>query len=302
LKCLEDERVKEIASNIYLLEAPRKGQFPYCHGFLFVGDRNIVIDAGTAEDLITGIDAEIGIDTLIISHTHPDHIKSWHILSHRELLFPKETPDSVHTLDSLGERFVGSRDRGRYWAEIIGKLLDLQPLRKPDARYAGGDIFDIGTVRIEAIHNPGHLDDHYCFFEHVTGTLFTTDIDLTSFGPWYGNPEGRVKAFKNGIKEIMKLPYKRVCSSHKLPHEGDATGLFNNFLAAFDRQKEQVYSAIGAGKTFHDIIRSSPIYNNKFLDPILQYAFEENMVNENLLLLIEEGRVVKDGDLYIGEK
>ena len=302
MKFTQDERIKQVTSNIYMLEGPRKGQFPFCHAFLFVGDRNILIDAGAAEDLMINIDSEIGIDTLIISHTHPDHIRCWHVLSHRELLFPKETPESVHTLESLGERFVGSRDRGIYWASIIGNLLKLQALRKPDARYSNGDIFDIGTARIEAIHNPGHLDDHYCFFEHITGTLFTTDIDLTSFGPWYGNPEGRVKLFKDGIKEIMKIPYKRVCSSHKLPHEGDATQAFNDFLAVFDRQKEKIFSAVGTGKTLHEIVKSSPIYNNKFLDPFIQYAFEENMANENLLLLIEEGRIVKDGELYVPVK
>ncbi|MCL1834196.1 MAG: MBL fold metallo-hydrolase [Leptospirales bacterium] len=302
MKFLKDERVKEIAANIYLLAAPKKGQFPYCHGFLFVGDRNIIIDSGMDEDLITSIDREIGIDTLIISHSHPDHIRCWNILSHRELLLPMEMPDSVHNLESLGERFVGSRERGVYWADVIGNLLKLQPLRQPDRRYSNGDIFDIGSARIEAIHNPGHLDDHYCFFEHLTGTLITIDIDFTSFGPWYGNPEGRIKPFKAGIKEIMKMPYKRVCSSHKLPHEGDAAPLFNDFLAAFDRQKEVIYSAVGAGKTLHEITQSSPIYNNKFLDPFIQYAFEENMAHENLLLLIEEGRIVKDGDLYIPVK
>jgi glyoxylase-like metal-dependent hydrolase (beta-lactamase superfamily II) len=299
VKFTQDERVKKIAPNIYLLEGPKKGQFPYSHAFLFVGDRNILLDAGIDGDLITGIDSEIKIDTLIISHSHPDHTRSWHILSHRELLLPKEMPDSVHKLESLGERFTGGIDRGRHWANVLGRLLKLQDLRKPDGRYSNGDIFDIGTARIEAIHNPGHLDDHYCFFEHITGTLFTIDIDFTSFGPWYGHPECSIKLFKAGIQEIMKMPYKRVCSSHKLPHEGDATPLFDNYLAAFDRQKEQVYSAIGAGKTLHEITQVSPFYNNKFFDPFIQYTFEEYLVYNNLLVLIEDGRIVKDGDLYL---
>jgi len=38
------------------------------------------------------------------------------------------------------------------------------------------------------------------------------------------------------------------------------------------------------------------------MDPVLQYAFEENMVHENLLILMEEGRIAKDGDFYITVK
>jgi metal-dependent hydrolase (beta-lactamase superfamily II) len=41
------------------------------------------------------IDKEIGIDKLIISHSHPDHIRRWQVLSHRELSSLNETPDSV---------------------------------------------------------------------------------------------------------------------------------------------------------------------------------------------------------------
>lgn len=299
MNILEDSAVQKIAENIYLLPAPQRGQFPYCHGFLFTGSRNILIDAGTGEELIQKIDREIGIDTLVISHSHPDHIRRWQILSRRELILPAETPDHVFNLEHLGERFVGTRERGIHWAGVIGKTLGLQPLREPDGRYSDGHIFDIGTVRIEAVHAPGHLDDHYCFFEHVTGTLISTDIDFSSFGPWYGNPEGKINPFMESVKKVMSLPYKRVCTSHKLPHEGDATERFNSFLAAFERQKNEVFMFLGSGMTLHEIASGSPFYRNRFMDPVIQYAFEEHMALENLSLLIAEGRVAEKNGLYI---
>lgn len=299
MNILEDKQIQRIAENIYILLAPQKGQFPYCHGFLFTGDENILIDAGMDEDLILGIDKEIGIDTLVISHSHPDHIRRWYVLDHRRLLLPAETPDSVYDLNLLGERFVGTKERGIRWANVIGKTLGLRPLRKPDGRFSNGDIFDIGTARIEAIHTPGHLDDHYCFFEHKTGTLISTDIDFSSFGPWYGNPEGRIKPFRDSVLKIMSMKYSRVCTSHKLPHEGDATDRFNAYLASFDRQKQEVYNFLGKGKTLHEIAEGSPFYKNKFMDTIIQYAFEEHMASENLAILIEEGMVVEDDGVFV---
>jgi len=295
----EDKNIQKIAENIYLVMAPQKGQFPYCHGFLFTGEKNILIDAGSDEDLILRIDREIGIDSLVISHSHPDHIRRWYALSHRKLILPAETPDSAFDLNLLGERFTGTRERGLRWADVIGKTLGLKPLREPDGRFSDGDIFDTGTVRIEAIHAPGHLDDHYCFFEHVTGTLITTDIDFSSFGPWYGNPEGKIKPFKENIKKIMAFPYKRVCTSHRLPHEGDATSRFDAYLMSFERQKNEIYESLGQGKTLHEIATMSPFYKNKFMDPMIQYAFEEHMALENLLILIDEGSVIKENSVYI---
>ena len=298
MNILEDEHIQKIADNIYMVMAPQKGQFPYCHGFLFTGNENILIDAGADENLIQRIDREIGIDSLVISHSHPDHIRRWYVLDHRRLLLPAETPDSVYDLNLLGERFVGTRERGIRWADVIGKTLELRPLRKPDGRFSDGDIFDIGTARIEAIHAPGHLNDHYCFFEHLTGTLISTDIDFSSFGPWYGNPEGKVKPFMESVRKIMSMPYSRVCTSHKSPHEGDATERFNAYLAAFGRQKKEVFDFLGRGKTLDEIAAGSPFYKNKFMDTVIQYAFEEHMAAENLAILIEDGQVADDGGVY----
>jgi len=35
------------------------------------------------------------------------------------------------------------------------------------------------------------------------------------------------------------------------------------------------------------------------MDKTIQYAFEEHMADENLSMLIEEGRVVEDGGMFI---
>jgi len=295
----EDKNIQKITENIYLVIAPEDGRFPYCHGFLFTGDQNILIDAGADEDLISRIDKEIGIDTLVISHSHPDHIRRWFALSHRRLLLPAETPDSAFDINSLGERFMGSRKTGLHWVEEIAKPLGLRALRKPDVRFSDGDIFDTGSARIEAVHAPGHLDDHYCFFEHISGTLISTDIDFTTFGPWYGNPEGKIKPFKDSIKKVMHLPYSRVCTSHKPPHQGDAELRFNAFLAAFDRQKNEIYDFLGKGKTLEEVATGSVFYKNKFSGSDVFYTFEKHMAEKNLSILVEEGKVKNENGLYI---
>ncbi len=290
--------ISKICENIYLVEAPERGQFPYSHSFLFTGEENILLDAGTDEELIKQIDSEIGIDTLVISHSHPDHIRRWSVLSHRRLLLPAETPDSVYNIGTLGKRYVGTMERGLHWVEAIGKRLGIEPLRHPDGRFGNGDIIDNGTCRIEAIHAPGHLDDHYCFFEHNSGTLFSTDIDFTGFGPWYGNPEGRIRPFIDSVKKVMHLPYKRVCTSHKAPHEGNATGRFEAFLAAFCRQKNEVLALLGSGKTLDELVAISPFYRNRFFDIRIQNYFEEHMIAENLAVLIDDELVREVGGVY----
>ena len=241
------ENLIRVADNIYLVPGPRNGQFPYCHCFLFTGGENILLDAGADEELLADLDKDVGIDTLVISHTHPDHIRRWHIFDQRRIIIPEESPDSVFDMDSLGLRFTGSADSGVHWAEVVARSSGIRALRQPDARYSEGHVFNNGSVLLQAIHAPGHLDDHYCFFEHNSGTLITIDIDFTSFGPWYGNPEGRIRPFIKSIERVMGLPYKRACSSHRMPFEGDAAELFNAYLDSFERQKGEVLSLVKGG-------------------------------------------------------
>lgn len=291
--------ITALSDHVYFVEAPSKGRFPFCHGFVFTGDETLLIDAGLGDDLMREVDTLFGIDTLVISHSHPDHIRSWHVLKDRKLLLPRETTEAVHNLEALGTQYTGSVETGRHWVQVIGKPFGIRPLRQADHRYTDGDIFDIGTARIQAIHVPGHHDDHYCFLDHISGTLITTDIDFSAFGPWYGNPEGRVRDFIAGVRRVMDLPYTRACSSHRPPAEGDATELFTSFLQAFERQKHEILCCLDQGKTLGEIVTLSPFYNNKFLDLTIQNAFEEHMIAENLAILVDEGLVYEDKGLFI---
>ena len=91
--------------------------------------------------------------------------------------------------------------------------LGIHPLRRPDRRFDDGEILDFGSIQLQAIHAPGHLDDHYCFLEVTSGTLFSIDIDFTGFGPWYGNPEGDIRQFRNSVLMLRNLPFNRICAS-----------------------------------------------------------------------------------------
>ncbi|MFZ5564617.1 MAG: MBL fold metallo-hydrolase [Thermodesulfobacteriota bacterium] len=298
---IEHPRVHRIADYFYLIKAPAKGRFPYCHGFLFQGNgQALLIDAGLGTELTKEIDRLCRIDTLVISHSHPDHIHGWHLLADRRLLLPLQTPDTGEDLMQLGLRYTGSGERAAHWVEVIGKPLGLRPFREPDGRFGDGHVFDLGSVRLEAIYAPGHLVDHYCFFDHGSGTLITTDIDFSGFGPWYGNPEGAIVPFQESIHRIMRLPYRRVCASHRLPHEGDATPLFQRFLDGFDRQKEAVLGSLGKeGKTLDEVTAASPFYHNRFIDRVIQNTFEEQMAGKLLALLEEEGRVARKGGRFV---
>ena len=289
--------VSPLTDGIWLVEGPAKSRFPHSNGFLLEGERICLIDAGIGAERIEEIDRRLPIDMLVISHSHPDHILAWHTLADRQLYLPIQTPESVRDLRLLGRRFVADRQDARYWTRVAERRLGIRPMRRPDGRFGGGDILDLGHLRLLAVHTPGHLNDHYCFLETTTGTLFSIDIDFTGFGPWYGNPEGDIERFRDSVGRLRELPCERICSAHKLPMQRSEAGeAFDRYLEAFDRQRELVFDLCGKKTDLLTLVRQSPFYRNRMPDATLQRIFETQMIRKNLALLVRENRIVeKDG-------
>jgi hydroxyacylglutathione hydrolase len=293
-------RIIELAENFYLVTAPNQSRFPYCNTFLLTGGQNVLIDAGIDPQTLIEIDRQIRIDALLISHSHPDHIASWHLLKDRHIAFPLETPEAVKDLHLLGRRFMGSEEKAAYWANKVVEWLDLRPLREPDRRFGDGEVFEIGDFKLEAILAPGHLDDHYVFFERKHGILLSSDMDFSSFGPFYGQPECDIERFKQSIRNVMALPYRLVCSSHKSPIIGDATLEFRKFLEGFEIHQDKIAAVCRSPLSLDQIAAKSPLYHDRMPDKVLQRTFEEGMIKKCLPYLIRAGRLKQIGDRYVG--
>lgn len=300
MKSIQDlPYVSPIADGLWLAKGPTRGRFPYCNGFLLLGDRTVMIDAGIGEARIREIDGRMRIDTLIVSHSHPDHILAWHVLADRQLFLPVQTPELAGDLRMLGQRFVEGRQDAEYWTRLAESRWGIHPLRQPDHRFSDGDILEFGPLQLQAIHAPGHLDDHYCFLETTSQTLLSIDIDFAGFGPWYGNPEGDIERFRTSVVMLQRLPFCWICSSHKLPiAKLDAGDAFARYLNAFDRQRELVFDLCKKGADLELMVRESPFYRNRMPDSTLQRIFETQMIRKNLALLVRQKRIVEANGRY----
>jgi len=289
----------QLADNFYLITAPNKSRFPFCNTFLLCGEQTVLIDAGIDPKTLSTIDRHKRIDVLIFSHSHPDHILNWHLLRDRCIQMPKETPDSAMDLNLLGMRFMGSPEKGAYWVKLIGEGLGLHPLREPEKRFGDGDLLEISGFQLQAVHAPGHLNDHYVFLERKNGILLTSDIDFSGFGPFYGQPECNIGLFEKSIQNVMSLPYRMVCSSHKMPMTGNRTGDFREFSDGFKRHREKIFSICRTPHSLEELARVSPIYRNKMSDKILQETFETGMIAKSLDRMIQDGMIRQSGNKFI---
>lgn len=125
--------------------------------------RAVIIDpAGEAEKLLALIEEEgVRVEYILNTHGHADHV-----LANRQLKEVLSVPVCMHAAD---DRFF-SDNTVRQESE---KELGLPAPEPADKRLQDGDVLEVGKLRIEVIHTPGHTPGSVCF--RVGDNLFTGD-------------------------------------------------------------------------------------------------------------------------------
>jgi glyoxylase-like metal-dependent hydrolase (beta-lactamase superfamily II) len=180
----------EILDGIHRIEAEVGGRPLYL--FLFLGERNLLLDAGCA----TTVEASIlpyldslglgpgDIDELVITHSDLDHQGGVHALA-------SANPDLTVACGALDRELVSDPDTimaRRYGAfrldhgigydnETTAWMREMCGSPRPvDTVYAGGETIDLGAnVELRVLHVPGHSPGHLALHDTRTGALFSGD-------------------------------------------------------------------------------------------------------------------------------
>jgi len=139
--------------------------------FLVAGDRTTLVDVGSGFDVVSATREYVdGVDAVVLTHTHPDH---------------------VGNLDAVVEAFdvdVWGYDTARDGV---------------DHAIADGETVRMGDDQYEAIHTPGHKDDHICLYAPSVGVLFAGDLVFANGG--FGRtdlPEGDRRRLVESIERV----------------------------------------------------------------------------------------------------
>ena len=168
--------------------------------------------------------------------------------------------------------------------------------------------FSSGSLDFMAIYTPGHLNDHYCFWLPGEKILLGFDIDLSPFGPWYGNPECDITLFKDSITQVMEMPAEIYLSSHARPLKNPyIKKRLHAYAASFEERDRQILALLGESPvvTTTDLVRLSPFYDAdhaSISDDLLWFG-EEQMISKHLQGLMEKGLIIREGEGYrLGDK
>ncbi len=231
---------------------------------------------------------------VIYSHAHPDHCAGSSIFPAERLWGPVESRESTGDIRRMAERFVEQDIRGD-WISFMTEVPELRDFSVGNY-FEPEHVFDFGDTVMEAIHAPGHTDDHYCFYFPHEKIMLTTDIDLTSFGPWYGNPESEIDPFIDSIEKIRGYDIKTVVSSHLGVIRNGIEEEFDRFLDVFRERDEVILGFLSSSRSIEDFVEQALIYQKYPYRPSILRFFEAQMIDKHLKRLVSKGLVeMKDG-------
>ncbi|MFX1275064.1 MAG: MBL fold metallo-hydrolase [Promethearchaeota archaeon] len=206
---------EKIEDGIFLVKSDIKAMWK-CNGLLIKnvnGSGNILIDCNFSKreykQLLKNLDNQI--TAYFATHTHLDHANNLHFLEELkpdlDIFCP--IPENEYLLNI--DNFVnvnGALDFGvgDIFKSFIFKFLKFKEL-KSVIGFKPGENFKFGKITIKTIpvlsHSPGHT---VFLIENISRSiLFTSDMGLEDFGPWYGFKYNNLKDLRNDVKKIEEL-------------------------------------------------------------------------------------------------
>lgn len=288
-------RFQRITDSTYLVQGKNNGRFPFSHSILIFNDHKeaVLIDTGCGIETLQQLKEEYHIYRIINSHTHPDHSAgNWIFQDNVESIeVPIQGLNTSGNILALSNRFTEPGEIAKYWRDNIPTIMGMKDC-KPTQSFDNKTVFDFGVTTLLPIHTPGHTIDHYCLYEPDEKILFSFDIDLTSFGPWYGHRESSISEFRDSIKKLKELDLTSLVSSHRDIITDHIYEQMDNFYQKFDERSEKIRALLQEEVlTIDQLVESKPIYGDfPYAKPLLRY-WEEQMIRKHIAELEQRGKI-----------
>jgi len=204
-----------ITDRLTFLEPEDMRAFKACAGLLVQGTRKLAIDASMGPETIPLLREENPREA-VISHYHLDHgIWGADVLDHTgaEVWVPSGEERYLTDLQFFLDQTAGPYGLVEAWRRFSVEECGYRELGRCHP-YDPGKSFSDSAITIACLDTSGHSPSHRSFYFPTDKVLFTGDMGVDRFGPWFGWKDCDLRALVGAILFLRGLPVNVLLTSH----------------------------------------------------------------------------------------
>lgn len=236
-------------------------------------------------------------DLVLLTHPHEDHVAGLglfpgaRVAMHHADLVAAQGIDGLMTIYGYGGELA---EATRHW---VAERFDY--VARPDAEgFDDGACFDLGGSRVRVFHTPGHTRGHCVFRIEPEGVLFLGDIELSSFGPYYGDAWSDLEDFERSIARVRAIEAEVwVCFHHigVIERRADFLARLDRFAARIAEREAAMLAFLGEPRTLAEMAQRRFIYPPHAELPFIE-AVELRSISQHLARLARDARIEATDD------
>jgi glyoxylase-like metal-dependent hydrolase (beta-lactamase superfamily II) len=261
-----------LTEHVSVLVGTDNGKYPSGNSLVVRGDGEAVI-IDPSVDVVARGGAPVRVDAVINSHSHEDHMPGNGLFTDARVHIHDDDLPGARSLDGLMEVYgLTGATREAFSREVVEEF-NYTP--RPDAEgFVDGHVWDLGRTQVEAVHLPGHTRGH-SGFRISGGVFFLSDIDLTGFGPYYGDVWSDLEQFEASLEQVRHEHAEYYVTFH---HKGVIEGretfleLLDGFRAVIPRRHAQMLEFLTEPRSIDDMVAHRFVYR-----PHVQHVFADSV-------------------------
>ncbi len=284
--------------NLVVFLGHNRGKYPSANAVLVEDDVRLLVDPSIDLDKAGRSAVDGPVDLIINSHAHEDHFAANHLFPEAQIAVHEKEVAAMSSLQALMESYGFDGAANEDWAKIVVDVFHYQP--REDMRVLqDGDVIDLGRTKVHCIHAPGHTGGHMVLRFEPHDVLFVADLDLTAFGPYYGDACSSLEETIRSLRKLSQMSNgANACvSSHQAGIvRQDIKGTVDRFLDVIWERDDKLLAFVAEPKTLEEVAERCIVYGKPYPHIPWQPYAERTMMRMHAERLQAEGRMAVDPD------
>lgn len=277
----------------------RAGKYPDCNQIIVTGTQmRLALDASRTSHLIG--EAFDAADLAVLTHVHEDHMAG--LRAGTPVQVPLADLAAMQSWDGLAAASGFAAEEAPLIRAAMERDFAYAP--RPDATgYPDGQVWGLGGgVLVTAVALPGHTPGHSALLIEPGGIAFIADVDLSGFGPYYGDAASSLTQFRASLRRVAEIPARVWVTGHHravYTDRGQMLGDLARYAARIEARTDLLLDHLRAApRGLEDLVALGLLYPAGQGDPVLT-GIERRSIGKHLDEMVMAGIVRQDPDTAI---